>query len=75
MTEIDEHENRVLEILKAYTCQHTRDQDDSGMSLVDILTPPGHETIALGQEELELLADAIEGGLLDLKPIEAKGDD
>lgn len=49
----------LLEALRAYGCQYTLDADGDGVSLVDVLTPPGNKDISEGTAELELLADEL----------------
>lgn len=46
-----------LAVLLSYRCQYTTDMEGDGMGLVDLLTPPGENTIAEGLKELELLVD------------------
>lgn len=56
----------MLDILREYRCQHHQYHDNGGgMSLVDLLTPSGDESITRGLEELVLLADFLESALLD----------
>jgi hypothetical protein len=68
----------ITDALRDYRCTHTRignanGVDDDPLPLVDQLTPPGQQTIALGQQELELLADHIADALHDagVAPAEA----
>ena len=46
----------VYEALKSYRCQGIWYDEETGMPLVDLLTPPGQKTIAKGEEELSELA-------------------
>lgn len=60
----------ITNALRDYGCAFTRTGnvngvDDDALPLVDKLTPPGQPTIALGQQELESLADHIAGALHD----------
>ena len=48
---------KLIEILKAYNCQHTTDEEGNGLPLVDILS--SGETIKEGNLEIELLAEHI----------------
>ncbi len=59
---------RVIEsVLTSYHCQHTHDIcTGDGLSLVDVLTPPGQKTIDLGKKELAGLVDAVCGAVLDV---------
>ena len=49
----------VNKALKSYTCQHSKNYDGDGISLVDRLTPDDDTTIKRGELELELLSDSI----------------
>lgn len=42
----------VYEALKSYQCQGIWYDEETGMPLVDLLTPPGEKTIKKGEEEL-----------------------
>lgn len=58
----------ILEALRDYRCQYTRDADGNGLSLVDMLTPDYESDITNGISEMEILADDIEAHLLDKQP-------
>lgn len=47
----------VHRLLRSYRCQHTKDEDGDGASLLDVLSPG--ETVAGGLAEIELLTDEI----------------
>ena len=49
--------DEVEKALTAYRCSRTVSEDGDNMPLADMLTPPGQASIALGLEEIELLAD------------------
>ena len=46
----------ITELLRSHRLMHTLGDDDSGLPLVDALTPPGDTSITLGIEEIELMA-------------------
>lgn|ERR1019366_7034838 len=46
----------IAELLRSHRLTHTLGDDDSGLPLVDALTPPGDASITLGIEEIEFLA-------------------
>ena len=46
----------ITELLRSHRLTHTLGDDDSGLPLVDALTPPGDSAITLGIEEIELPA-------------------
>jgi hypothetical protein len=46
----------ITKLLRSHRLMHTLGDDDSGLPLVDALTPPGDTSITLGIEEIELLA-------------------
>ena len=46
----------IAELLRRHRLTHTLGDDDSGLPLVDALTPPGEYAITLGIEEIDLLA-------------------
>jgi hypothetical protein len=48
--------NSIAELLRSHRLMHTLGDDDSGLPLVDALTPHGDTSITLGIEEIELLA-------------------
>ncbi|MDP3936834.1 MAG: hypothetical protein Q8R92_01715 [Deltaproteobacteria bacterium] len=50
---------RIYTLLRTYRCQNTIDEDGNPLELVDVLTPEGSGSIAPGEEEIELLADAL----------------
>ena len=52
----------LVDILRAYRCSYTVDEDNYGMPLVDMLSPEGG-TIKNGRQEIEMLADFIGGEL------------
>lgn len=53
----------VLRILRDYRCQYTFDENQDGIELLDMITPPRDSEISRGLLELELLADHIANGL------------
>lgn len=50
---------KVKEALRSYRLYYTFDTDDSGLSLVDALTPPSEESVTKGLDETDLLVDHI----------------
>lgn len=46
--------NSILNALKSYRCQYTIDEFESGLPLIDVLSPG--KTIKEGKEEIYLLA-------------------
>lgn len=46
----------ITELLRSHRLTHTLGDDDSGLPLVDALTPPEEQSITLGIEEIESLA-------------------
>ena len=62
---LDDLMANIDEALRTYRCQHHTDDDGNGLDLVDALTPDCAPDIALGKDELRLLADHIYGVLFD----------
>lgn len=56
-------QERVYDALTSYRCQFSRDADDAGLTLLDILTPA--EETAAGSAERELLAEHIIMTIID----------
>ena len=57
----------IAETLRSHRLQHSVDRDGEHYPLLDALTPDG-ETVAVGQQEIELLTDAIYLELLAAAP-------
>lgn len=55
-TTLEPIDQLVYEALKSYRCQNIWYDEETGMPLVDLLTPHGQKTIAGGEEELGELA-------------------
>lgn len=49
----------IKKALRDYRCQNTAGEDGEKYPLVDALTPPDAETIAAGENEIELLTDEV----------------
>lgn len=61
----------IQDALSSYRCKHTRDEDDDGFQLIDLLSPL--ETVKEGQEELIYLTDHIYNKLF-LGPLSPGGE-
>lgn len=51
--------SRLNEIISSHTLKYTVDSDGDGLSMVDMLTPEGDESVTRGIEEIDLLVDNI----------------
>jgi len=62
----DEAQRLIETALHDYNCQETRDDENIGMPLVDVLTPEESSDITPGKHEIELLAEHILCQLLEV---------